>query len=264
MEARATPLSEQLDRWATERPDVEALLAPDRPAMSFHDLRTQIEAIATGLREFGIGQGDVVSICMPDGPELLTAILGAMQTVAVAPFDWKLKEAELRSRLAQIPSRCLWTVAGSPAAAAGSALGIPLIAPQLLAKGVTFTVPDGIAPDTSRFPNKCAVPGETALILQTSATTGVPKLVPLTCANVEAILDNTRRGLPFSSQDRYLGLMPLHHVLGFACAAAQLATGGSVVATSGFDADRLLSWIDEFHPTWYAAGPTLQRAILNY
>ena len=264
LEPRSGPLLKTLERRTAETPNSAGILAPGLPTVSFRDLLLRIRAIAAGLHEFGLSPGDVVAICMPDGPELLTAMLGAMQTVALAPLDWKFTEAELRSRLALMPARCLWTAAGSDsrAAAAARALGIPVIEARFSSDGaVAFAVLNDTGADA--LPNRNCVSGEIALILQTSATTSAPKLVPLTRDNVEAICENAQSGLPFDSQDRYLSLMPLHHVLGFACAAAQLTAGGSVVSTSGFDAGKLLLWLREFRPSWYTAGPTLQRAMLE-
>jgi thioesterase domain-containing protein len=43
---------------------------------------------------------------------------------------------------------------------------------------------------------------------------------------------------------------------------ATLLAGGSVISTSGFDSGKFLSWIEEFHPTWYTASPALHNAIL--
>ena len=266
LEYPSSPFLEKLERWAIERPDRPGLLVPGGPTLSFRDLHSRTRSIAIGLHDLCLTPGDVVAICMPQGPELLTAMLGGIQTVAAAPLDSKFTEAELRSRLALMRARCLWTTTAagidSRAVVAAQALGIPVIQSRFGSDGtVAFAALKGIGPDA--YPNREGVSREIALILQTSATTGVPKLVPLTRANVEAICENIQIGLPFDSRDRYLGLMPSHHVLGFACAAAQLMAGGSVVSTLGFDGSKLLSWLEEFRPSWYTAGPTLQRAILE-
>jgi len=43
---------------------------------------------------------------------------------------------------------------------------------------------------------------------------------------------------------------------------ASLASGGSVVCTSGFNGMNFLSWLEEFAATWYTAVPTMHQAIL--
>ena len=104
---------------------------------------------------------------------------------------------------------------------------------------------------------------EAALLLHTSATTGKPKLVPLSAANLSAMIDATCGALELSSDDRFLSMMPLFHLQGLLSCWAQWRAGGSVVVTAGFEAREFPSWIEEYRPTWYTAGPTLHRAMLS-
>src|SRR5579863_7023863 len=132
-----------------------------------------------------------------------------------------------------------------------------------MAGGEVSLAPLG-TPATPRVPrNERGAPANTALVLQTSATTGAPKVVPLTHANVYAICSALQRGLQIGPTDRYLSIMPVHHVIGYTCVGAQLLRGGSVVCVAGFQAGQFVSWLQELRPTWYVAGPTLHRAILE-
>ncbi len=74
---------------------------------------------------------------------------------------------------------------------------------------------------------------EAALLLFTSATTGSPKLVPLTQANLHALAGRDIKVLPLSATDRFLSLMPLFHMQGLSAALAQLLCGGTVISTLG-------------------------------
>ncbi len=57
-------------------------------------------------------------------------------------------------------------------------------------------------------------PSDVALVLQTSATTGEPRLVPLTHSNLRAMAANTREALHLTAEDRFLSMMPLFHLTG--------------------------------------------------
>jgi oxalate---CoA ligase len=57
--------------------------------------------------------------------------------------------------------------------------------------------------------------------------------------------------------------MPMHHVIGYTFAGAQLLQGGGVVCVPGFQPGQFISWIENLRPTWYVAGPALHRAILE-
>ncbi len=244
----------ELARWAEQTPDVPALLGSSEKPLSFAALTARIARVAKVLRDAGVRPGDVVAVAMPDGPGLLTTLLGAMDAAAVAPINWQLTEAEFRSQLTLLPACVLLvrSAADGHAAAVARSLGIPVI--ELEQLGPSDRVE--LAPKPTRVPEQCA------LILQTSATTGEPKLVPFTHTNLRATCVAAQRGLQFHSGDRYLSIMPLHHILGFSSALGQLMAGGSVACT-GFDAERFVTWIEELSPTWYAAGPALHQAILE-
>jgi oxalate---CoA ligase len=247
------PCLRDLARWVDEKAHAPALLGPNVPAVSFQLLAERIANVAQTLRTAGVRPGDVVAVAMPDGPEFLTALLGAVEAAAAAPLDWQLTEAEFRSRLILLKPCLLLmrsTTDGHGAAVARS-LDIPVI--ELDSETDEMQV---IARHPMRAPENCA------MVLQTSGTTGEPKLVPLTHTNLRAMCASVENGLAIHAEDRYMSVMPLHHILGFSSALGQLLAGGSVACT-GFDALLFRKCFEELSPTWYAAGPALQRAILE-
>ncbi len=241
-----------LATWTEHAPDQTALLAPGKPPVSYSALINGIARVAQVLRHAGVRPGDVVAVAIPDSPDLFTALLGALEVAAVAPLDWQLTEAECRSRLTLLRARVLLSRSGSDGhgAAVARTLGIPVIE---LGGSENFT---NIRQVPIRVPEECA------MVLQTSGTSGEPKLVPLTHANLYAMGTAVRNGLDVRAEDRYISIMPLYHILGFSSALGQLMAGGSVACT-GFDARRFPAWIEELSPTWYAAGPALHRTILE-
>jgi oxalate---CoA ligase len=234
--------------WARATPEAPAIFAPDCSPLSFRDLWKRIEEIGAGLQALGIGAGDVVAVSMPEGPELLVALLGIMGVAAAAALDWNLTESELYSRLAIVPVRCLWAPDAGRAGVVAQRLSVPVV--------FQHSRRDGL-------PDRPGVPAETALISSTSGTSGDRKFVPLTHENLQAVCSGAQRALGYTSRDRYLGVMPLHHVAGFRNALGQLVAGGSVIATRGFDSRLFLSWLSGFEPTWLAATSPMNREILE-
>jgi acyl-CoA synthetase (AMP-forming)/AMP-acid ligase II len=57
--------------------------------------------------------------------------------------------------------------------------------------------------------------------------------------------------------------MPLFHIHGLVAAIlATLAAGASVFCTPGFNALKFFAWMEEAHPTWYTAVPTMHQTIV--
>ena len=252
---------QDLARWVDEKPDGSALLGAGHPAVSFVALATRIAAVAKTLRAAGVKPGDVVAVAMPDGPGLFSTLLGAVAVAAAAPLDWQLTPVEFHSRLTLLAPSVLLVRSASDGHAAVVArdIGIPVLELDFRADG-NVSLGSATLPDVSA--RTARAPEQSALILQTSATTGEPKLVPLSHRNLYAMCEGVTRCLALRADDRYLSIMPLHHILGFSSALGQLMAGGSVACT-GFDALKFPAWIEELSPTWYAAGPALHRAILD-
>lgn len=239
---------EELSLLASVSPTSEVLFAPGCAPVTLATLISRIYAVASLLRTAYLTSTDVVAVIMPDGPELLSIVLGVASSAICAPVNPAFRHTEMTSCLQALSARAvivgpLTLSAGKEAA---SELGIPVLnAGQAQATSVTVLKPSG-----------------TALMLQTSATTGIPRLVPITHSNLSAMAANTRQILALSAQDRFLSMMPLFHLTGLLSSLAQILAGGAVISTAGFDAGAFLSWLNHFRPTWYTASPALHNAIL--
>ncbi len=254
---------DELARLARNNPEAAAIFSPGNDPLTFAEFEERIESVAHDLRALGVERGDMVAVAMPEGRELLMTLLGIMRVTAAAPFDASFTEAEFRTRLTLMPARCMVTAADSRAAAAARVLALPVVEVRVDQQRGPVLSPE--MPGSPALPElkRRRAPIDAELILQTSATTAAPKLVPLTRRNLSAICNSIRRGLGLRSSDVYLSVLPLHHILGFSCTVGQLLEGGRVVCPGAFDPLRFASWLAQFQPTWYAGGPALHRAALQ-
>ena len=106
--------------------------------------------------------------------------------------------------------------------------------------------------------------GDIGMVLHTSGTTSRPKIVPLSVGNLCASANHIRNTLQFTPADIGLNIMPLFHIHGLiAGVLAPLSAGSQVFCTPGFNALKFFAWMDEAHPTWYTAVPTMHQAIVT-
>jgi len=113
--------------------------------------------------------------------------------------------------------------------------------------------------------NRVPGPDSIALLLQTSGTTGKPKWVPLTHANLLASIDNITATYKLSPADTTLLVMPLFHVHGLVGALlSSLFSGGRVILAPRFSASRFVAWTLAEKPTWYTAVPTIHQILLGH
>ena len=242
---------DELQGRAAVTPHSPALIAPGREALTFRGLLDRIQEVARVVRCAGITREDVVALALPDGIGLMTSFLGASSVAVCSVVNPALRKVEIESVLADLQPRVVILDPTSCSAAEEVARerGIPLL-----------HLTSGAARSEHFFPEP-AKGHQVALLLHTSATTGRARIVPLTHSNLRAMAANTRAILSLTSADRFLSMMPLFHLQGLLSSLAQVLAGGSVICTAGFDAGAFLSWLEQYHPTWYTAGPALHHAI---
>ncbi len=252
-----------IQSWAAQTPDAIALLAPGRSPLTFSGLLRRIEATELALNQYGIGPNEIVALAMPDGAEMAAAAIAVGRTRACAPLNPSFAVSECDYCLHSLMPAALMAPRGieSAATAAARALAIPILdvhtEPDAPAGSFDLNLRSNIRPARGRDGTGAAI------LLFTSATTGKPKLVPLSHANLNAICRNTNLAIQLSPEDRFLNMMPQFHLQALASILVQWYAGGSVVCTQGFDPSGFRSWIVDFQPTWYTAGPTLHRSILT-
>jgi oxalate---CoA ligase len=255
-----------LEVVAERQPDAIAIAAPGRAVLTYRGLTRQVESGCQVLRDMGLRRTDRLALVLSPGPDMAVAILAAMHAAACAPLDPAYREPEFASYFAHVRASAviLPANAGSAARAAARRCGIRIIEFHAAEdnEGVRFSAPRACRPSPAPSP-AMPEPGDTALLLRTSGTTGRPKLVPLTHANLCASARTIAATLRLGHEDRCLNVMPLFHIHGLVAALlSTLAAGGSVVCTSGFDPARFLCWAAEVAPTWYTAAPAIHQAIL--
>ena len=134
---------------------------------------------------------------------------------------------------------------------------------------VTLVVadPDGdgfdLAPTTTET-DPSPEPDDVALLMYTSGTTGLPKGVMLTHANLAANARAISIEHALGPHDRVLAVLPLYHINAFAVTMlAPLAHGGGLVMPPKFSAARFWSQAERGGCTWINVVPTMISYLLE-
>ncbi|HKZ32592.1 MAG TPA: AMP-binding protein [Vicinamibacteria bacterium] len=182
--------------------------------VSYGRLRDEAAAIAGGLRERGIGRGDTVALMLPTGLDFLRSFFGILLLRAVpVPIYPPLR----LDRLEEYASRqsgilgdagvaLLVTIARARPVVSLFRPSVPTLrdvvtADELAAAGAAIAGPDGDASDP-------------ALVQYTSGSTGQPKGVLLTQANLLANIRAIAAGLEMEPTDVGVSWLPLYHDMG--------------------------------------------------
>ncbi len=247
-------------------PEAAALVCPDGQVMSHAQLRAEVKRLSGQLRTLGVGPGDRIAVVLPNGAEMAIAFLAAASAGCAAPLNPRYREGEFRFYMKDLRTRVLLTAPGhSPEAR--SAAGDAVVADLAGSPGNLHLETNGAAspgPGPGEPAPAAPAPDDAALVLHTSGTTSRPKIVPIRHRSLALSAANIAESLRLSPNDRSLNVMPLFHIHGLlAGLLAPLSVGGSVAASTGFDAFSFFKQLAEFRPTYYTAVPTMHQMIIS-
>jgi acyl-CoA synthetase (AMP-forming)/AMP-acid ligase II len=253
-----------IEAQARARPD--ALYATDADGtqwLRYADLAAARGQVAVLLQSLGSQPGDTVSLVMPNGLQTLRLLLGAMAAGwCVNPVNLLSQPEQMRYVLAH--SDCRVVIASPEWEAPLREILADLDRPValLVTTRDAGAVPqaDSLAPVDTPPP----APGDMALLMYTSGTTGKPKGVMLTQANLAANAHAIGDEHALSAEDRVLAVLPLYHINAFAVTMlAPLAQGGSLVMPPKFSAARFWAQAQAGGCTWVNVVPTMISYLLE-
>jgi 1-acyl-sn-glycerol-3-phosphate acyltransferase len=214
----ARTLCEVLDRHVAAEPDRVHILLEEagepKSTLSVGALRRKARHAAGRLRQRQVAPGDRVAIMLPTGEDFFIAFFAALYAGAVpVPIYPPVRAAQLEDHLRR------------QAGVLGHAGATVLIAPQEMRPAATLlrslvesiaaviTVPALLetGDDAGELPEQGA---ELALLQYTSGSTGAPKGVALTHANLLANIRAMGAVMEASSADTFVSWLPLYHDMG--------------------------------------------------
>lgn len=253
------------DLFTLGKTDNPAIRASNSKYLTYFELRKLIIQTRNDLHSLDIYPTDRIAIVLPNGPLMATAFIAIACYATAAPLNPSYLQDEFEFFMSDLGVKALVVEYGSssPAIEAAKKIGTKIItldSPQLSGAGY-FRISGAQASDSSF--DISYNENNIALVLHTSGTTSRPKIVPLSHKNIWSSIQSIAQTLEFSENDCGLNIMPLFHIHGLmAGLLAPLSRGGSVYCSSGFNALKFFSWMDEANPTWYTAVPTMHQAIL--
>src|SRR5205823_5445239 len=184
--------------------------------VTYEEMAARSAALAAGVQERGVGAGDVVAPLSYNCTEFLESIFAANYLGAIAmPINWRLAAAEVRYILEHSGARALVCDDALVDLANDATKGMEA---TLLRACVSGAAPEGWTPLTdlrvaSDLPAPASAAGDDVhRLMYTSGTTGRPKGVMLTHANLawKNLAHIVEFG--FTSGDLGLACGPLYHV----------------------------------------------------
>jgi len=272
IEPQSTPswrdtIGAQIRYHAETQPDHPAVVSSGLAPLSYRELQYQISAVRASLREAGFGRSARIAVAIPNGPQAALAIVAVSCSAVSVPLNPGQTFHEMERCLTALRPDAVLFMKDSESAPrrAAEAKGVTVIEiaqAQDGALGINIIEPPArnAAPDEPDEPE----PEAPAFIFQTSGTSAEPKLIPFSQRNMLAAAARLRAWFHLTPQDRCLSVSPLFYSHGLKVTIfTPLLTGGTVAFPPDASKFDYSEWFENLKPTWFSAGPTLHRLILD-
>jgi acyl-CoA synthetase (AMP-forming)/AMP-acid ligase II len=267
----AVPVTEFLLEHASRFGDKPALVdGPTGRAISYRQLTDGVGRVAAGLAARGFGRGDVLALSSPNLPEYALALYGAMAAGgAVTGANPLLTAGELAGQLADAGASVLVTVPPflETAQEAADRAGVAEVVVFGEAAGATpfaSLLAPGAGP-THRPDVRIDPASDLAALPYSSGTTGLPKGVELTNANLVAQARQTQAVMGIREDDVVVGVAPFFHAIGQnIILPCSLRAGATVVTMPRFDLPGFLRLVQDYRATFTIVVPPVVLALAGH
>lgn len=257
---------------STQYPTVAAMLRevsdrqPDDPAiidgdttLTYAQLDMFSRRIAERLRRYGIGAGDRVAIVVPNSAGYVATYFGSQLLGAIVVLvNTRLAEPEIR-QIIDDSGAVLAVVSTEFVDKTSPREGMGIIDIDDLC-----TEAAGIAEPGEDFAGLTVPASTTAQLLYTSGTTGRPKGVEQTHANLMFNADSVAHYLEAAPGERTLIAAPMFHAIGVVSQLVGFAAAGATsVIMPAFDAVAAAEIIEREEVTIFAGVPAMLRLLLS-
>jgi long-chain acyl-CoA synthetase len=264
----------------------------DRPAtafmgaqLTFGEVRSQVDRLATSLARLGIGKGDRIGIMLPNCPQYLISFFAIVRLGAIItninPI-YTPREVEMVARDSEMRAIIVLDLMAPIVLGVKQNTSIEHVVTTSLQE---YSASPGPAPPTTegtlafrtliaqvsevQLPRVTINPEEDVAVLQyTGGTTGLPKGAMLTHLN---LYTNTLQAYAWAGplvqrgDERYLMVIPYFHIYGQTVGLLLGAWNGAMqIPIPKFDPDLLIQAIKQYKPTFFPSVPTLYISMLNH
>lgn len=259
------PYTVLLER-ASDSPDKTAFLSKASGEVTFSQLAGRTMRLAKGLKDEGLGKGDVIAALLPNCMEMVEIYIAAGALGAVfQPMDFRFQGEELKNALVNTAVRLIFC--------RGSAINedlesvIPASVKKVIIGGsrTGWVAYEKIAASAAgeTVPPHLDEDRDTAVFLYTSGSTSAIKCIPVTFRQLDFFPADLAYFWDSDALNRGITLLPMSHISGPIVVNTCLRFGFSYVITDRFTPGTLLKLMQEYHVTWAHSVPSIAGLLLR-
>ena len=252
-----------IEHHADATPERVFLIAPESgESLDFARLKTAVDDVGQRLDHLGLPQGAKVAFLLNNGNWTLRLFLGVMAgNRVIVPLNAVAGTVQLVHVLDHSDSEDVFVAPEYRDRLDEIIAQVerPIQVIESTDQGPAW--PDG---ENAAVSPPSPTPDDTALLLYTSGSTGLPKGAVLSHRAVTSGGRNVTEGHQLKADDRALCVLPVYHINGaMVTVSAPLYSGGSVVMPKRFSATDYWRLVAEHRCTWSSIVPTIIKYLLD-
>jgi fatty-acyl-CoA synthase len=217
--------------------------------------------------EFGVRQGDRVAVLAENDAMVLYVQFACFRIGAMfVPYSWRLAAPELEFCCKDIEPAVL--LHDGPYAelahSLAAATGVPRVGGWGGADGSSADLSEQLAGAEPLRARRLNLLDDTAQLLYTSGTTGMPKAAICTFASLVTHAANVTLPMTITTESRHLAMLPFFHAAGInAITNPVLMNGGCVVVSRRFDPEQAVRLISDpaNRMTHFSGAPAMYQVM---
>ena len=254
------------DRGASLYPD-RACFHDGENAYAYSTVQEMTHRIANGLLAGGLTRETKVAVYSPNTVRGFECVLGVMRAGGIwTPINVRNAVGENIQILNATDCEWLFYHSWFGSHIERIQAEVPGIKHYVCLDGEGQNAPSfdaWISDYSARAPDIEQEPDSVCAVVSTGGTTGVPKIVMLTQANIETMAANFVAAMPYDEPPVHLVIAPITHTAGVICLPL-MAYGGTNIIMMMPDLDKILEYIRRFHVTTLFLPPTVIYMLLQH
>ena len=248
-------IADCISQWVVQTPD-QAAITDEHHQWTYADLDQKITEAATYLQSLGVQAGDRVVLIGENSATLAALILATGRLDA-----WAVLENARRAPM-EVEAVCkhahtriiIYVTDNSPAASEHAQRHHAAYAETSFGQVAAGPIDNSSKPE----PVHKHSTDQVAVLIYTTGTTGVPKGVMITHANLLHIGQQMQKERRVTANDRVYGVLPITHVMGLASGLlGTLSSGAHIKLVPRFNIERCVQTLQEDNITILQGAPAM-------
>jgi long-chain acyl-CoA synthetase len=238
-------------------------LSMDGKEISYAQLNEEANRAATGLLKLGMKAGDHIGLCAPNSPEWVIFYFGILKMGGIAiTLGASLSPDEVRLLLSHSKPKMLFT--NDERLKDIESLRGPKSIGKVICPNGDMTFQKLLDSGSVKFEAVYRDRDDTAAVLYTGGTTGMPKGVMSTHLNINTSAHNVAFSERSTPNDKALLFLPLNHVFGqMHVMNGTIISAGCLELLPAPDMDKIIKLIQSGRVTKFFSVPTLYTRLLS-